>query len=1496
MQLGQIVTDKDNNFGLIYRNENENYYVYFPYYNDEFLYDRNNFNIISSLDKINCIEFRLFNFHYLYRFLYKEEIKNRKINLTEQDIINLNNYLFETNLSENLLLSIDSTTASNLFTYFDNMDFSNENNLRKALEHYVKFNNLNGLIAILSAFSNSYKYKVPFTFSLLDDLFTYIKSNLVTNQKYIILYKVLYTVFKLNLNNYINKEISSHILSDNKTQLNLFSHHLSIITFLINVSQQNASATYTLNIQTIPFNIKYHSILNYIILSHNYNLISSLISLQDYRSSSYDINEDLKYTNVLFEYGFSIFTDNANSLEIPKVIQDTNPDYLYFRLSELTNTNSICIFNFSYYLIENLGIDLYLTLILYRKLNKEDTNLFNQIQTTTKLDNRSIHFLKRFNKLNTTQQDECVFTGKNSIYIKNNQLKTSNAEIINLLANYNLGYIKLGDLIKEIDTKIINIDYLYDFYKNHINKYENEQLLSFSYSIQKENQNNNELILVAFLKNTTYKYMQISIKGEIKGYFNNLKSKEQYEFTLFSFINGIIENKEVYSDVLKLLSFYFANYYEQNKKNFTNLLKTTLTNYKQTIKTQHSNDKFRLIPFINEINNLNKEEKSQYIIEFKFYSYNNNKSYKIKDLFEFKENVFNELIYTFSQKYSPLLNINNFDSESKNFLQAIKYLNINSTIIRSYDTYNYDKNISSSNLKIKNILSLIFDSYKNSKIIFKNEEYFIQNEKLYPTIHIDKDLKLTIEELSDYEILSKQDNLLINNKEKTIAKLNHNQVINELILNTLESNSPYLSDEILNDFKYSIYLRYPDIFTLDDEIVTKFIYSTPFIQTFIDFNDNKLILNYKLIRERKEIRKEKLTDPTDLEIFDTYLNILSNYGFVDNEITDGDLIYLFLTSDLKELRQISDIYLSDAIKNINVTKFKQPKMTIRYDYNLAEIFMQFSIYSNKTLQKILDSIKTKKKFVLLENNLIYLNNNDAKNFNKVIDDYNIKKAEDLTSHKKLPLYYVFKNSSSENLKFSDELYSVIEDITNFKSTELPLPSNINAVLRPYQQDGVKYLKVLEKYNLSGILADDMGLGKTLQVIVLLEMYKEEKPILIICPTGLLFNWCHEFNKFVNRNINRIYGSKENRIELINSIDNNKKEIFITSYDSLRNDTEFYENKEFGYVILDEGQYIKNSSALKTQSVKKLNSIHRLVLTGTPIENNILDLYSLFDFLMPNYFENINTFKNRYEYDPTFMNEVKLKVAPFILRRTKKEVLTDLPEKSEKIISCIMTDEQRKYYDAFNMKAREIIDNSEDNASIELFSVLTRLRQICISPKLFVDDYVGNSNKLVELEKIVIDRLKNNHKIVIFSQFVKALELIQERFNKLFIKFDCITGDVKSSNRLDICDSFNTSDRIKVLLISLKAGGVGLNLTGADTVIHLDPWWNEQVMNQASDRVYRIGQVNNVEIIKLIMLDSIEMKVLELQEEKRKIINNLISNDDSSITKLTKKDIEFIIKN
>ncbi|HEY9746258.1 MAG TPA: SNF2-related protein [Oculatellaceae cyanobacterium] len=472
--------------------------------------------------------------------------------------------------------------------------------------------------------------------------------------------------------------------------------------------------------------------------------------------------------------------------------------------------------------------------------------------------------------------------------------------------------------------------------------------------------------------------------------------------------------------------------------------------------------------------------------------------------------------------------------------------------------------------------------------------------------------------------------------------------------------------------------------------------------------------------------------------------------------------------------------------------------------------------------------------------------------------------------------------------------------------EVPIPSSVRAELRPYQKAGFNWLWFLYSYGLNGILADDMGLGKTLQTLVLLQRAKDQDgqmPSLIICPTSVVYNWINEIAKFTPElNVVNLTGSDRHaQYKKIKDAD-----AVITSYALLRRDIRALKEYPFRYVILDESQNIKNYESQTAQASKSLQASHRLALSGTPVENRLMELWSVFDFLMPGFLYDKDDFRYRYEYpieekgNRDAERRLKKQVFPFMLRRLKQDVAKDLPPKIEAVSYCELTDKQRELYLEVLEKTREevfaqVAEKGVSGSTNSIFAALLRLRQICCHPKLLGEELSGGlkeSGKFDALTEMIEEVISEGHRILLFSQFVEMLKIIKAWLDKKGIKYEYLTGE--SRDRHVMVDRFNNDESIPIFLMSLKAGGTGLNLTGADYVIHYDPWWNPAAEDQASDRAHRIGQTKTVFVYRLITKGTVEEKILKLQERKRDLVDSIIAADRSVGKMLSFEDLKEIL--
>ena len=542
-------------------------------------------------------------------------------------------------------------------------------------------------------------------------------------------------------------------------------------------------------------------------------------------------------------------------------------------------------------------------------------------------------------------------------------------------------------------------------------------------------------------------------------------------------------------------------------------------------------------------------------------------------------------------------------------------------------------------------------------------------------------------------------------------------------------------------------------------------------------------------------------------------------------------------------------------------------------------------------REIFSSYKNNNRLYRMKNGAyLDLKDKDIEQAFKLIDILNIYNDFDNMKIPNNKAIYLEKLIEDEDLSFvngSKYVSNVVKKFDKVKSKNYEIPKDLNATLRDYQVSGFEFFKTLSDYQFGGILADEMGLGKTIQTIAFLLSNKDKKSI-VITPTALIYNWKNELEKFApTLKVGLLHAAKSEREKILDNIDN--YDVILTTYTTYKNYIDKYKNISFDYCIIDEAQNIKNPDAIITKAIKNVNAKVKFALTGTPIENNLMELWSIFDFIMPGYLYNKSKFKSIFVNNDKNIIELKNLIKPFILRRTKKEVITELPDKIEqKIIIDLEKEHKRAYKGYVNLITRKIKENNQDN--ITVFSYLTKLRQLCLSPELMVKNYQGKNSKLDVLINIIND--SSDEKILVFSQFTKVLEVIGKRLNEENISYSYLDGKTSAKDRVKLVEEFNTNNN-KVFLISLKAGGTGLNLTSANIVVHFDPWWNPAVEDQASDRAHRIGQKNVVNVIKLIAKGTAEERVINLQETKKELIEDVINgnlDNSSTLKNLSKDDI------
>jgi len=600
---------------------------------------------------------------------------------------------------------------------------------------------------------------------------------------------------------------------------------------------------------------------------------------------------------------------------------------------------------------------------------------------------------------------------------------------------------------------------------------------------------------------------------------------------------------------------------------------------------------------------------------------------------------------------------------------------------------------------------------------------------------------------------------------------------------------------------------------------------------------------------------------------------------------DEEELYRFLAEGIECFKEFGEVYYSDRFKAQKVYKSQSISASLGENGGFLEFKFAIDEIDPKEFNHILKAFKNNRKFYKLkDNSFVDLEDKKTLDFLSLLDNISGDKkingnVLDIHRNKAIYLSNTIEDKKLSFISGRDIVDNIAEKFETLETVNYKIPKELNAKLRDYQIIGFNWFKTISHYGFGGILADEMGLGKTVQTIAFL-LSEKNKRSLIITPTSLIYNWKNEFEKFApTMKICILHGSKDQRLELIKDI--KKYDVIITTYGTIRNDFSQYGKLKFDYCIIDEGQNIKNPLAQSSEAVKEVKAKVKFALTGTPIENNIMELWSIFDFVMPGYLYNKTRFQEKFigAKDEEVMKELKKLIKPFILRRLKRNVMEELPDKIEKKFFVEMTDEQKKVYSTFVKDIQEKMESNEfANDKITVFSYLTKLRQLCLDPSIIVNGYTGGAAKINVALDIIKENIQNGNKILLFSQFTSVLANLKEELDKNEIGYYYLDGATKAINRIDLVNSFNEDNEKKVFLISLKAGGTGLNLTSANVVIHFDPWWNPAIEDQATDRAHRIGQKNVVEVIKLISQGTVEEKIITMQEEKKELINQVMEGD------------------
>ena len=835
----------------------------------------------------------------------------------------------------------------------------------------------------------------------------------------------------------------------------------------------------------------------------------------------------------------------------------------------------------------------------------------------------------------------------------------------------------------------------------------------------------------------------------------------------------------------------------------------------------------------------------------------------------------------------------------KDFLKLIdekKKINFN------FNSINYEVKVKKENVPV----ALTLKEGKEEFVLSHHKKFPVLLNNLGDVMFFDRNLYLPRKRQLEYYIPIHK--LFLKNNTITYKKSLEN--LRNLLEELKNISKNIVLDENIRAFKEKLMKTTFNLYKNKGKIYcnVKIDYCGYIIDLIRDEKDNSFL---------RDLKSEKYIE-FQLERF-KFIKREEDFCFIGNE----EEMYELLSKGIKRLREFGEVLLSAELKAFKVLDSSFISSELKELSNFYKLKFDFGDFELRELRESIEAMKKGNSFYRTKKVYLDLEDPGIVNFLNLLEDLGLENIKDnevyIDKSKVLYIQEKLKNRNLSFIKGGNVLQEIVGKLLNKEFKRKLVPKALNAELRPYQKEGFKWINEITDLGFGGVLADDMGLGKTLQIIAFLLSQKKSKSIVVV-PTSVIYNWMDEFEKFApSIRIGLVHGSKSKRDKVLRDFkrglgikieESNLKEksyekydVLLTTYGTLKNDEKAYENLSFDYCIIDEAQNIKNPAAQATLSVKNIKSRCNIALTGTPIENNLMELWSIFDFVMPGYLFTKERFRERFILDESNLSELKSLITPFILRRLKEDVLSELPEKLEKKYLVEMKGKQKQLY-SFYIKAikNQLNENKSSEKSgrdkINLFAYLTKLREICLDPSLVVPDYTGGSSKLTVVKEIVKDASESGKKILLFSQFTSVLQKIEEDFKKEDISYLYLDGGTSAKDRVERVKKFNEDSNIKVFLISLKAGGVGLNLTSASVVIHFDPWWNPAVEDQATDRAHRFGQENKVEVIKLVAKDTIEEKIVLMQEDKRELIQSLMDGktmDGKVLKRLTEEEISKLFE-
>ncbi|MGY3714697.1 DEAD/DEAH box helicase [Sutcliffiella cohnii] len=897
--------------------------------------------------------------------------------------------------------------------------------------------------------------------------------------------------------------------------------------------------------------------------------------------------------------------------------------------------------------------------------------------------------------------------------------------------------------------------------------------------------------------------------------------------------------------------------------------------------------------------------------------------YVVKDITEFLQSINDneELSFTNFFTYDPSKHV--FSNEDQPVMDLLCDIWKSEEFIRE----NNNHYVSTSNNKeikippsfLQRLLILLqncdFQFLNNGK---KYTNTVLEEEKkpfYFPIKIVNDEVSLDIRPISIYDYLSEYKLIVIDNEFYPLNKETE-QIVNQLFQLLNRHNNDFVPINKANLDKFFAHvvpsLKKIGEVVVEDSITNQLLQTPLEIKIFLDYEEDYLLFKCELhygehifdpfeIKDNSiEVNGQKIV--RDLEKERLLIEALNQSKLAtDGEdifISKDDHIYHFLFSTLPKYEQFATVYLTDRVKSI----IYQPKIDFSFDVqfkeneSLLDIEFELSGIEPNDVKHVMASIKEKKRYHRLSNGSFIQLNEGLSELEEIYEKLgDLGKISDnklsVPSYRAMQVESLLTEKTVDQKTYNEAFQQLVQQLKNPESLTITVPHSLQAELRDYQLVGYKWLKTLSTFGFGGILADDMGLGKTLQSITYLLAERLEnpdsQPALVVTPSSLVYNWKYELERFApSLKIAVVSGTKAERKETFTS--DKDIDVYITSYPLIRQDSNEWNAREFSILLLDEAQAIKNDTTKIAKTIKSLQAAKKFALSGTPIENSLNELWSIFDCILPGFFPTKKKFQSLDH------EKIAMLTKPFILRRLKTDVLHELPEKIESVQLSELTKEQKQLYLAYLEKIRGETKDALSNegfqkSRMKILAGLTRLRQICCHPSLFLENYEGDSSKLSQLMEMVQNSIENGQRILIFSQFSSMLQIIKTQLDRNEIDSFYLDGSTPSKDRVEMANAFNNGER-NVFLISLKAGGTGLNLTGADTVILYDLWWNPAVEEQAAARAHRMGQKKVVQVFRLITEGTIEEKIYKLQQKKKELVDAIIQPGEANFSSLSEKEI------